>query len=75
MEETNPIEIERVQLGTKLETLTEKATAVCERLKNETAAAAKAADKALRQHPYQATGIAFGLGILIGVLVTRSRCD
>ena len=75
MDETNPIEIEKVPLRAKLETLIEKATAICERLKEETAAAAKATDKTLREHPYQATGIAFGLGILIGVLVTRSRRD
>lgn len=32
---------------------------------------AKAADKVVRDHPYQAVGIAFGLGLLIGVLARR----
>jgi ElaB/YqjD/DUF883 family membrane-anchored ribosome-binding protein len=32
---------------------------------------AKAADKVIREHPYQTIGIAFGLGLLIGVLVRR----
>jgi ElaB/YqjD/DUF883 family membrane-anchored ribosome-binding protein len=34
---------------------------------------AKATDKVIRANPYQSIGIAFGLGILIGVLVTRNR--
>ena len=32
---------------------------------------AKATDKVIRDHPYQSIGIAFGLGVLIGVLVAR----
>jgi ElaB/YqjD/DUF883 family membrane-anchored ribosome-binding protein len=32
---------------------------------------AKATDKVIRGHPYQSIGVAFGIGILIGVLVTR----
>jgi ElaB/YqjD/DUF883 family membrane-anchored ribosome-binding protein len=32
---------------------------------------AKATDRVIREHPYQSIGVAFGLGILIGVLVTR----
>lgn len=32
---------------------------------------AKAADKTIRDHPYQSIGVAFGVGLLIGVLVTR----
>ncbi len=34
---------------------------------------AKAADKVVRDHPYQTIGIALGLGVLIGVLVQRRR--
>lgn len=34
-------------------------------------AGAKAADKVIREHPYQSLGLAFGVGLLIGVLVTR----
>ena len=34
-------------------------------------AAAKRADTIIRDHPYQSIGIAFGIGVLIGVLVTR----
>jgi len=32
---------------------------------------AKAADRTIRQYPYQAIGIAFGVGVLIGVLAVR----
>jgi len=35
---------------------------------------AKAADEAVREHPYQAIGIALGVGALIGYLVSR-RCS
>jgi ElaB/YqjD/DUF883 family membrane-anchored ribosome-binding protein len=34
-------------------------------------AAAKAADRLLREHPYQSIGIAFGVGLLLGVLIRR----
>jgi ElaB/YqjD/DUF883 family membrane-anchored ribosome-binding protein len=32
---------------------------------------AKATDKTIRNHPYQAIGIAFGVGALLGFLITR----
>jgi ElaB/YqjD/DUF883 family membrane-anchored ribosome-binding protein len=32
---------------------------------------AKAADRVIRDHPYQTIGLAFGLGLLIGVLARR----
>jgi len=35
---------------------------------------AKAADEAVREHPYQAIGIAFGVGALIGILAARRCC-
>lgn len=34
-------------------------------------AAAKQADKTVRAHPYESMGVAFGVGLLIGVLVSR----
>jgi ElaB/YqjD/DUF883 family membrane-anchored ribosome-binding protein len=66
---------EKGELRAKLDAAVEKAKAACERLQAQTAAAAKASDKAVREHPYQAAGIAFGVGILIGVLVARRRRD
>ena len=62
------------ELRAKLEAATEKAKEVCKRLQDQTVAAAKATDKAVHEHPYQAIGIAFGVGLLIGVVATRCRC-
>ena len=33
--------------------------------------AAKRADTVIRDHPYESVGIAFGIGLLVGILVTR----
>lgn len=43
----------------------------CRRLEEKAAEGAKAADRTIREHPYQSIGVAFGVGLLIGVLVTR----
>jgi ElaB/YqjD/DUF883 family membrane-anchored ribosome-binding protein len=59
----------------KLEAAVDKAKAMYEKLQDKTVAAAKAADQTVREHPYQAIGIAFGVGLLIGVLAARSRRD
>jgi len=32
---------------------------------------ARVVDETVREHPYQAIGMAFGVGILVGVLLTR----
>jgi ElaB/YqjD/DUF883 family membrane-anchored ribosome-binding protein len=34
-------------------------------------AGAKATDEAIREHPYQAIGIAFGVGAVVGYLLSR----
>jgi len=75
MDETNRIENEKGQLRAKLENAIEKAQEVCERLQDQTATAAKATDKTIREHPYEAMGIAFGVGLLVGLLVVRGRGD
>lgn len=36
---------------------------------------AKATDKAIRENPYQALGIAFGVGALLGFLLSRRSRD
>jgi ElaB/YqjD/DUF883 family membrane-anchored ribosome-binding protein len=66
---------EKTNIRAKLESAIEKAKDTCERLEEKTVAAAKTADKAVRTHPYQAMGIAFGVGLLVGVLATRGRRD
>ena len=55
----------------KLATTLESAKATCKRLEEKTIASAKAADRVIRDHPYQTIGAAFGVGLLIGVLVNR----
>lgn len=62
-------------LRAKLETAVDKAKVLCERLQEQTSVAAKATDRAVRENPYQAVGVAFGLGILVGVLIAKSRQD
>jgi ElaB/YqjD/DUF883 family membrane-anchored ribosome-binding protein len=53
----------------------ERAKATCAELQEQTIASAKAAakeaDTVIREHPYEAIGMAFGLGLLIGVLAAR----
>ena len=73
MEATRRLDTEQGELRGKLEAVTERAKVLCQKLQDRTAAAAKAADETVREHPYQAIGIAFGVGVLIGVLAARSR--
>ena len=47
----------------------------CEAWQDKAAAGAKAADKVVRDHPYQSLGVVFGVGLLIGVLVNRRSRD
>lgn len=49
----------------------EAAKVTCRRLEEKAMEGAKATDKVIREHPYQSIGVAFGIGLLIGVLVTR----
>ena len=44
------------------------------RVREKAVEGAKAADEAVHEHPYQAIGIALGVGALIGYLVSR-RCS
>ena len=48
-----------------------KAKESCSGIEEKAAAGAKATDKVIREHPYQSLGVAFGVGLLIGVLVNR----
>ena len=40
-------------------------------LEEKTKECARATDKVIRKHPYESAGVAFGIGLLIGVLVAR----
>lgn len=43
----------------------------CGRLQESAMESVKGADKAMHEHPYQALGVAFGVGALLGFLLTR----
>jgi ElaB/YqjD/DUF883 family membrane-anchored ribosome-binding protein len=73
MEVTETGDNEKTELRARLEAAIEKAKVACQNLEEKTVAAAKATDKAVREHPYQSVGIAFGVGVLVGVLVARCR--
>ena len=75
METTIRRDNETNEVHNRLAATIDKAKDVCATLEQKTVAAAKATDKAVREHPYQALGIAFGVGVLIGVLVARGRGD
>ncbi len=53
----------------------EKAKEMAGDLRDKTVAGAKATDKAINEHPYQAMAIAMGVGALIGFLVGRKSCS
>ena len=43
----------------------------CERWEEKAIQGARAADKVVHEHPYRIAGVALGLGVLLGVLITR----
>jgi len=57
------------EIRTRLERLKQ----ACGRIKGQAAAGGRATDRWLREHPYSALGLAFGLGLLAGVLVRGRR--
>ena len=59
------------QARARLATTLEAAKESCHHLQEKTIATAKAADEYVHDNPYKSMGIAFGVGVLIGVLVTR----
>jgi ElaB/YqjD/DUF883 family membrane-anchored ribosome-binding protein len=58
-------------IRSRLAAAIKSAKASYQRVQEGTVAAAKATDKTIRAHPYESIGIAFGLGLLVGVLVAR----
>jgi ElaB/YqjD/DUF883 family membrane-anchored ribosome-binding protein len=42
-------------------------------MQEKTLAGARVTDRAIRENPYASLGIAFGIGLLIGVLATRRK--
>jgi ElaB/YqjD/DUF883 family membrane-anchored ribosome-binding protein len=63
------------EVRTRLTAALERARSTCNEMQEETLAkakeVAKRADTMVRAHPYESIGVAFGVGLLIGVLVNR----
>ena len=59
------------EMRVRLSSAIESAKATYRRMEEKAVAGAKATDKVIRQHPYESLGVSFGLGLLVGVLVTR----
>src|SRR5580700_10677205 len=57
----------RARLVSALETARES----IEQVEEKVIAGAKVADRTIREHPYESIGIALGVGLLLGVLVSR----
>jgi ElaB/YqjD/DUF883 family membrane-anchored ribosome-binding protein len=49
----------------------ESAKATYRRLQEQAVEGAQATDRVIRAHPYESLGIAFGVGLLVGLLVAR----
>ncbi len=61
------------ELRARLGAAIESAKVTAQKLEEKTIAAAKATDRCIRDHPYQTLGVAFGLGLLLGVLLGRRK--
>ncbi len=60
-----------LEMRERLSEAMDSAKRTVQRLEEKAIEGAKTADRTIREHPYQSIGVAFGLGLLIGVLVTR----
>lgn len=60
-----------VQARQRLADALERGAETLEGWQDRAVAGAKAADKGIREHPYQAIGVAFGVGALVAYLVAR----
>ncbi len=61
----------RARLAEALERGLERGQEAWETVQDRAVASAKATDKAIRTHPYQSIGIAFGIGALLGYILSR----
>ena len=55
----------------RLATALEVAKDTRRKIEERAVAGAKATDRLIREHPYQSVGVAFGIGMLLGVLINR----
>ena len=59
------------ELKSRLKASVERTKQTCQDMEDKVVAGAKATDKVIREHPYESVGVAFGIGLLIGALVSR----
>jgi ElaB/YqjD/DUF883 family membrane-anchored ribosome-binding protein len=59
------------QAHEKLAEAMDAAKATGAKLKDKALQGARSTDETIREYPYQSIGVAFGIGVLIGVLVHR----
>ena len=62
-----------VQARQRLADALERGQNVYGRVRDEAIAEVRATDRALHEHPYQAIGLAFGVGVLFGCLASCRR--
>ena len=55
----------------RLKAVLDSANSACQRLEARAAAGAESTDKVIREHPYESMGIAFGVGLLVGLVFGR----
>jgi ElaB/YqjD/DUF883 family membrane-anchored ribosome-binding protein len=64
-----------VEARNRLKSALDATSETLARVKAKAVQGAKVTDKAIRENPYQALGIAFGLGALVGFLLSRRNRD
>ena len=63
------------QARQRLAAVLDKVRETCEAVRDKTMEGARAADDSIREHPYAALGMAFGIGAVLGCLLTRRHGD
>jgi ElaB/YqjD/DUF883 family membrane-anchored ribosome-binding protein len=71
LQETKNMKKHTSEATADLGALVEQGKEFAGNLREQAVAGAKAADKAVREHPYKAIGIAFGVGAVLGLLLAR----
>jgi ElaB/YqjD/DUF883 family membrane-anchored ribosome-binding protein len=62
-----------VQARNRLTAALDAAKETCANIQRKTVETAKVADQKIRANPYQAIGIAFGVGAVVGILLSRRQ--
>jgi ElaB/YqjD/DUF883 family membrane-anchored ribosome-binding protein len=57
----------------KFYTAMERVKQTCHDIQNKAVASARTTDQFLHQYPYSAIGVAFGVGLIVGMLATRPK--